>query len=1179
MGSLLDRFEEHDGAVRSVDFHRTQPLFVSGGDDYKIKVWNHKTRKCLFTLSGHLDYVRTVCFHHEYPWILSCSDDQTIRIWNWQSRNCIALISGHSHYVMCAAFHPKDDLIVSASLDQTVRVWDISGLRKKNAAPQSMTFEEQLQRSQAAQSADLFGNTDCIVKYVLEGHDRGVNWVAFHPTMPLIISAGDDRNVKLWRMSETKAWEVDTCRGHFSNVSSALFHPRQELMMSVGEDKTIRVWDLNKRTAVQSFRRESDRFWIITAHPEMNLFAAGHDNGVMVFKLERERPAYTIDKGVVYFVNKEKYVKSYDTQRQVEGPSLLSLRKLGSQWQQPRTISYNPAERAVLVTSVRDIPDFLKGKAYIDQATDNGIYELVSLPRDGSTLENNDARRGSGNSAVFIARNRFAVLDKSKQNIDVKDLSNATTKSFKPPVNTNEIFYGGSGNLLLATSNSVVLYDIQQKQILAQLTTPAIKYVFWSNDGNHVALLGKHAVTIATKTLEQVCSIHETIRLKSACWDDTGVLLYSTLNHIKYTLMNGDNGIIKTLEQTLYLIRVKGRQVMCLDREAKPRTVDIDPTEYRFKLALVKRNYDEMFSIIKNSNLVGQSVISYVQKKGYPEIALQFVQDPQTRFELAIECGDLAIAIKEAKDLEKPEIWKKLSVEALRQGNHSTVEMAYQKLKSFDKLSFLYLTIGDRGKLEKMNNIAISRGDYMSQFQTSLYLGECESRIQMLKETGMYPLAYITAKSNGRDDLAEEILAEAGLTESDIKLPSHTASTFNPPQSLSSATKSNWPLKEVEESNIEAVLAAQAVEDYSANGNKEVDDLTNGVDLLDIEEDEHDDGGWDIDEIPVEEQEEEEVFTDAQEGGNSETDTWVRTSPLAADHVAAGSFETAMQLLNRQVGAVNFEPLKPRFLAILQASRTYLPANAGLPAISNFVRRNPEQNDIKKSQPILPRTVEELFTVELAEGYKLVRGNKLSEAVEQFRSILYALLLTAVSKQDQATKAEQMVETCHQYILGCSIELKRRELYPSQTDLTPDQHKNNLELAAYFTNANLQPPHRYLALQNAMRLSSIAKNHITAAAFAQKLLSLNPNGKAADQARKVIAASERSGSNAIELDYDQFTDFDVCLITCTPIYAGSEKTQCPFCKARYQPSNKGRLCLVCQVSAIGAASTGRKIIL
>ena len=48
---------------------------------------------------------------------------------------------------------------------------------------------------------DLFGGGDAVVKYVLEGHDRGVNWAAFHPSLPLIVSGADDRQVKLWRMN------------------------------------------------------------------------------------------------------------------------------------------------------------------------------------------------------------------------------------------------------------------------------------------------------------------------------------------------------------------------------------------------------------------------------------------------------------------------------------------------------------------------------------------------------------------------------------------------------------------------------------------------------------------------------------------------------------------------------------------------------------------------------------------------------------------------------------------------------------------------------------------------------------------------------------------------------------------------------------------------------------------
>lgn len=47
--------------------------------------------------------------------------------------------------------------------------------------------------------------------------------------------------------------------------------------MSNSEDKSVRVWDMSKRQGVQTFRREHDRFWILSAHPEINLLAAGHD--------------------------------------------------------------------------------------------------------------------------------------------------------------------------------------------------------------------------------------------------------------------------------------------------------------------------------------------------------------------------------------------------------------------------------------------------------------------------------------------------------------------------------------------------------------------------------------------------------------------------------------------------------------------------------------------------------------------------------------------------------------------------------------------------------------------------------------------------------------------------------------------------------------------------------------
>ncbi|KAG9206619.1 hypothetical protein G6514_003456 [Epicoccum nigrum] len=1174
MGTLIDRFEEHDGPVRGVDFHKTQPLFVSGGDDYKIKVWSYQTRRCLFTLSGHLDYVRTVFFHHELPWIISSSDDQTIRIWNWQNRSLICTMTGHNHYTMCAQFHPKEDLVVSASLDQSVRVWDISGLRKKHSAPTSMSFEDQMARNNQNQ-ADMFGNTDAVVKFVLEGHDRGVNWVAFHPTLPLIVSAGDDRLVKLWRMSETKAWEVDTCRGHFQNASACLFHPHQDLILSVGEDKTIRVWDLNRRTSVQSFKRENDRFWVIAAHPEINLFAAGHDNGVMVFKLERERPASGVYQNNLFYITKEKHVRSYDFQKNLESPSMLSLKKLGSPWTPPRTLSYNPAERSILVTS----------------PADGGTYELISLPRDASgAVEPTDTKRGPGNSAVFVARNRFAVFNQASQQIDIKDLTNSTTKTIKPPHGTTDIYFGGTGNLLLITPTTVVLYDIQAKKNLAELAVSGVKYVVWSSDGLHVALLSKHNVTIATKNLDQVSTLHETIRIKSATWDDTGVLLYSTLNHIKYSLMNGDNGIVRTLEHTVYLVRVKGRNIYCLDRAAKPKILQIDPTEYRFKLALVKRNYDEMLNIIKTSSLVGQSIISYLQKKGYPEIALQFVQDPQTRFELAIECGNLEVAVEMAKQLDRPKLWQRLSTEALAHGNHQIVEMTYQKLRNFDKLSFLYLSTGDQDKLKRMAKIAEHRGDMTARFQNALYLGDVQNRIEMFQEIDLYPLAYATAKAHGLDDQAQSILEAAGITEDQINVPSF-GNPLEPSKPIVPTFKANWPTRAASSSVFEKALAGEidgvGDEEPTANGYGDEDLLgepeaaSANVELGG--DDEEDVGGWDMGDDGEAEAEDDFVEVEGADAGagSSEADLWARNSPLAADHIAAGSFETAMQLLNRQVGAVNFAPLEDRFQEIYQASRTFLPATPNMPSLVNYVRRTVTETDSRKILPIIPRDLESILSSDLAAGKQALLKNQLPEGVAAFKRLLHLLIVNVVASQAELTEAKKAIHTAAQYTLAMTIELERRALTKGATDisgLSDDDKKRALELSAYFTVPELEGAHKSLPLSAAMNFAHKNKQLNTALNFANALLDRTNNAKMKESAKRVKTVAERNPADGIEIDFDQFADFEICAASHTPIYGGSPSVACPYDGSKYHGKYKGTVCKICEVCQIGAPASGLRLV-
>ncbi|GAA0140874.1 vesicle coat protein [Lithospermum erythrorhizon] len=1170
MGTLIDRFDEHDGPVRGVHFHKSQPLFVSGGDDYKIKVWNYKLHRCLFTLLGHLDYIRTVQFHHESPWIVSASDDQTIRIWNWQSRTCISVLTGHNHYVMCASFHPKEDLVVSASLDQTVRVWDVGALRKKTVSP----ADDILRLGQM--NSDFFGGVDAVVKYVLEGHDRGVNWASFHPTLPLIVSGADDRQVKIWRMNDTKAWEVDTLRGHMNNVSCVLFHARQDIIVSNSEDKSIRVWDATKRTGLQTFRREHDRFWILTAHPEMNLMAAGHDSGMIVFKLERERPAFSISGDSLYYV-KDRFLRIFEFSTQKD-TQLVPIRRPGSNGlnQGPKTLSYSPTENAVLICS--DI--------------EGGSYELYTVPKDsygrGDTAQ--EARRGIGGPATFIARNRFAVLEKSSNSVLVKNLKNEVVKKSPLPIATDSIFYAGTGNVLCRAEDRVVIFDLQQRIILGDLQTSFIRYVVWSPDMESVALLSKHSIVIADKKLVLRCTLHETIRVKSGAWDENGVFIYTTLTHLKYCLPNGDSGIIKTLDIPVYITKIYGNTIFCLDRDGKNRPIIIDSTEYIFKLSLLRKRYDQVMSMIRNSELCGQAMIAYLQQKGFPEVALHFVKDESTRFNLALESGNIDIALASAKVIDKKDHWYRLGVEALRQGNAGIVEYAYQRTKNFERLSFLYLVTGNLDKLSKMMKIAEVKNDVMGQFHDALYLGDVEERVIILENAGHLPLAYITASTHGLQEAADRLAEKLGDSVPSIP-QGKTASLLMPPKPV--LCGGDWPLLTVSKGMFHGGLdniGNNAQEDYEDAADADwgegldivdVDNLQNGDISLDLEVGEvhgenEDEGGWDLEDLDLPPEtdtpktathDRSSVFV-APTPGMPVSQIWVQKSSLAAEHAAAGNFDTAMRLLSRQLGVKNFSPLKSLFVDLHMGSHSYLRALSSAPVISVAIERGWSES-ASPNVRAPPSLVFDFSQLEekLKAGYKATTEGKFSEALRVFLSILHTAPLIVVESRREVDEVKELIVIAKEYAQAMQMELKRREM---KGDPVRQQ-----ELAAYFTHCNLQVPHLRLAVLNAMTVCYKAGNLATAANFARRLLESNStNEKHNKTARSVLQAAEKNMKDATQLNYDFRNPFVVCGATYVPIYRGQKDVTCPYCSAHFVPSQQGQICSVCDLAEVGADASG-----
>ncbi|KAE8238012.1 hypothetical protein A4X13_0g8552 [Tilletia indica] len=312
------------------------------------------------------------------------------------------------------------------------------------------------------------------------------------------------------------------------------------------------------------------------------------------------------------------------------------------------------------------------------------------------------------------------------------------------------------------------------------------------------------------------------------------------------------------------------------------------------------------------SNLVGQAIIAYLQKKGYPEIALHFVQDKCTRFDLAIECG----------------------AAALNQGNHKIVERAYQRTKNFFKLSFLYLVTGNRDKLSKIALTAQKRNDCMSCFHNALNFDDIEQRIVTLREfEHNWPKSTRALLANVEGDTIfkdNAIKGDRKLTNTDDWLESDAYADAEDADDIF---------------DTEVAITGEAEEAWDLGG---------------------DDG------LPEEELFPDEVAVvaplaetaaDSMEPGSSETEHRLRNSPLSSRPCSCRQLRHGDDIADTTSSCDS----------IRRASRLFLQGAANLLEVELPLRRNIKEMARQKVLPAQPWNVRKLSGNELHAAYKAIR--------------------------------------------------------------------------------------------------------------------------------------------------------------------------------------------------------------
>lgn len=113
-----------------------------------------------------------------------------------------------------------------------------------------------------------------------------VNALAVHPTLPLLFSAHENRQIRF--LDTAQGTCLHSMVAHLEGVTTLAVDPRGLFLLSASHDASIRLWDVETRTCVQEFtshrRKHDESIHSVTFHPTLPLIAsAGADGLVKVY--------------------------------------------------------------------------------------------------------------------------------------------------------------------------------------------------------------------------------------------------------------------------------------------------------------------------------------------------------------------------------------------------------------------------------------------------------------------------------------------------------------------------------------------------------------------------------------------------------------------------------------------------------------------------------------------------------------------------------------------------------------------------------------------------------------------------------------------------------------------------------------------------------------------------------
>jgi WD40 repeat protein len=254
----------HAGAIYALDYWTDSTLLASAGWDGKVKVWDLKNDGQSLTFdAGAKQFAVAFAPEPALKYLAAAGEDGVVRIWNLGTRELAKSRLDHQSpdparaAVRSLSYAPSGSgEFVSAGFDGKIRFYRTSGtIDTKDAygrkalrvayspdGTRVVTAGSDAELGAAKVWDDKNGTSRLLV-----GHKDYVVSASWSADSKRIVTGGGgrDKSVNLWDADSGRL--LASFAGHQEDVEAVAFFPGGTRLISASEDKTIKVWDIAER--------------------------------------------------------------------------------------------------------------------------------------------------------------------------------------------------------------------------------------------------------------------------------------------------------------------------------------------------------------------------------------------------------------------------------------------------------------------------------------------------------------------------------------------------------------------------------------------------------------------------------------------------------------------------------------------------------------------------------------------------------------------------------------------------------------------------------------------------------------------------------------------------------------------------------------------------------------------